>query len=163
MGMSNHRKEKKSEECYEKNEWGWIITVTLSLWIKGRNLTQTFYVINLGGQDNIILRYPWLTKNNPRINWEKGEVEMPGTPVPRHDNPEVMEQRYVSAQISRSMSDWETQLCCHTLSTMKTKRAWNTSPRSQPSSYLKTHPLHFSYSSCSKGQTKTPITICQVH
>lgn len=69
--------------------------VTLSLQIKGRNLTQTFYIVNLGGWDNIILRYPWLTKNNPWINWEKGEVKIPGTPVPRHDNPKVVEQRYL--------------------------------------------------------------------
>ena len=32
--------------------------VTLSLQIKERNLTQTFYVLNLGGQGIIILGYP---------------------------------------------------------------------------------------------------------
>ena len=57
--------------------------------------TQSFYVLNLGGCNNVILGYPWLTRNNPQINWEKREVHMIGTPVPRHDEPEVVEQRYL--------------------------------------------------------------------
>ena len=52
-------------------------------------------MLSLGGRDNIILGYPWLTRHNPWINWEKGEVHMIGTPIPRHNEPEVVEQRYL--------------------------------------------------------------------
>ena len=56
--------------------------LTLCLQIDGRNMMQTFFVLNLLKQDNIILGYPWLTRNNPQINWTTGEVCMLGTPVP---------------------------------------------------------------------------------
>ena len=51
------------------NIWGTIQhQTTLQLRIWGRTLKETFYVLDLGKQDNIILGYPWLTKNNPQIN-----------------------------------------------------------------------------------------------
>ena len=68
--------------------------IKLHLQIKGRMTLQHFFVLNLGGQDNIILGYPWLMKNNPQINWGIREVHMIGTPIPRHDEPEVVKQRY---------------------------------------------------------------------
>lgn len=69
--------------------------IKLALWIQGRMATQDFYVLNLGGRDNNILGYPWLTKYNPWINWEKGEVHMIGTLISRHNELEVVEQRYL--------------------------------------------------------------------
>ena len=56
---------------------------------------EDFYILDLGGQDNIILGYPWLMKNNPQINWTIGEVHMIETPIPRYDEPEILEQRYL--------------------------------------------------------------------
>ena len=69
--------------------------VKLHLWIQGRTSIQNFYMLNLGGQDNISWGYPWLMKNNSQIDWEMGEVHMIGTPIPRHDEPKVIEQRYL--------------------------------------------------------------------
>jgi len=40
-----------------------------------RSLTR-FYETNLG-EDRIIFRYPWLRTFNPKIDWERGKVEMP--------------------------------------------------------------------------------------
>ena len=62
--------------------------VKLHLRIDGRNTTQHFFVLNLGKQNNIILGYPWLTKNNLHINWATGEVHMPGTPSLDMMNPQ---------------------------------------------------------------------------
>ena len=56
--------------------------VTLQLRIQGRTSTETFYMLNMGGQDNIILGYPWLNWNNLQIDWTTGEVHMIGTPTP---------------------------------------------------------------------------------
>ena len=52
-------------------------------------------MLNLGGQDNIILGHPWLTRNNTQIDWGTGQVHMIRTPISRHDKPEVVEQRYL--------------------------------------------------------------------
>ena len=38
--------------------------IKLHLRIQGRMSMQNFFTSNLGGRDNIILGYPWLTKNN---------------------------------------------------------------------------------------------------
>ena len=38
--------------------------VTLQLRVQERPLKETFYVLDLRKKDNIILGYPWLTKNN---------------------------------------------------------------------------------------------------
>ena len=46
--------------------------VKLCLWIKGRTSTQNVFLLNLGGCDR-----------------GKGEVQIIGTPNPRHDEPEV--------------------------------------------------------------------------
>ena len=54
----------------------------LHLRIDGRNSTQNFLILNLGKKNNIILGYPWLTKNNPHINWTTREVHLVGTPIP---------------------------------------------------------------------------------
>ena len=42
--------------------------VKLHLRIDGRNTIQNFFVLNLGKQNNNILGYPWLMKNNPQID-----------------------------------------------------------------------------------------------
>ena len=69
--------------------------VDLNLRIKDRNSLQRFFVMDLGNKNTIILGHPWLTKMNPLINWTAGTVRMRGTPVPRHDNPRILEQRYL--------------------------------------------------------------------
>jgi len=38
--------------------------------------TTRFYETSLG-EDRIIFGYPWLRTFNPRVDWEKGKVEMP--------------------------------------------------------------------------------------
>ena len=69
--------------------------VKLSLRIKEPESTQDFYVLDLGGKNNVILGYPWLTWHNPLINWTEGTIHLKGTPVPRHDGPEVVKERYL--------------------------------------------------------------------
>ena len=51
--------------------------------------------MDLGNKNTVILGHPWLTRTNPLINWAAGTVKMRGTPVPRHDDPKVLEQRYL--------------------------------------------------------------------
>jgi hypothetical protein len=43
----------------------------LHVWWEEQQITQQFYITNLG-QDHIILGYPWLWEFNPEINWEEG-------------------------------------------------------------------------------------------
>ena len=69
--------------------------VDLNLRIEDRNSLQRFFVIDLGNKNTVILGHPWLTKTNPMINWTAGMVRIRGTPVPRHDDPGVLEQRYL--------------------------------------------------------------------
>ena len=52
--------------------------ITLYVCINNKDTKETFLVVSLGGQDKVILRYPWLTQNNPQIDWEKGEVNLTG-------------------------------------------------------------------------------------
>ena len=40
-------------------------------------------------------RLPLADEEQLWIDWGMGEVHMIGTPVPRHDEPEVIEQRYL--------------------------------------------------------------------
>ena len=56
--------------------------VKLHLRIDEKNSMQYFFMLNLGKWNNIILDYPWLTKNNLCIDWTMGEVHLIGTPVP---------------------------------------------------------------------------------
>ena len=51
--------------------------------------------MDLGSTNTIILGHPWLTKVNPIINWTAGTVKLRGTPTPRHDDPRILEQRYL--------------------------------------------------------------------
>jgi hypothetical protein len=45
----------------------------LHVWRRERQLTQQFYITNLG-QDHIILGYPWLWEFNLEIDWEEGRL-----------------------------------------------------------------------------------------
>ena len=83
--------------------------VKLNLQIDRRNSGQSFFTLNLGKRDNIILGYPWLAKNNPRINWTSREVRMMGTATPRHDEPEVVEQQYLLCYL-KAMEEGEYNL-----------------------------------------------------
>ena len=49
-------------------------------------------MLNLGKKNNVILGYPWLMKNNLKIDWTTGEVHMMGTFIPKHNEPEIIEQ-----------------------------------------------------------------------
>ena len=51
--------------------------------------------MDLGNKNTVILGHPWLTRTNPLIDWTAGTVKMRGTPVPRHDDPRILEQRYL--------------------------------------------------------------------
>ena len=51
--------------------------------------------MDLGNKNTVILGHPWLTRTNPLIDWTAGTVRMRGTPIPRHDNPRILEQRYL--------------------------------------------------------------------
>ena len=52
-------------------------------------------MLNLGKKNNVILGYPWLMKNNLKIDWTTGEVHMMGTFIPKHNEPEIIEQWYL--------------------------------------------------------------------
>ena len=69
--------------------------IDLNLRIEARNSLQCFFVMDLGNKNTVILGHPWLTRTNPLINWTAGTVKMRGTPIPRHDDPKVLEQRYL--------------------------------------------------------------------
>ena len=69
--------------------------IDLNLRIKDRNSLQRFFVMDLGNKNTVILGHPWLTRTNPLINWTARTVKMRGTPVPRHDDPRILEQRYL--------------------------------------------------------------------
>jgi hypothetical protein len=55
--------------------WEGIISklCVLHIWKGEQQITQQFYVTNLG-RDHIILGYPWLQEFNPEIDWEKGRL-----------------------------------------------------------------------------------------
>ena len=69
--------------------------VDLNLRIDDRNSLQHFFMMDLGNKNTIILGHPWLTKVNPIIDWMAGTVKLRGTPIPRHNNPKILEQRYL--------------------------------------------------------------------
>ena len=69
--------------------------VDLNLRIEERSSLQRFFVIDLGNKNTVILGHPWLTRTNPLIDWTARMVRMKGTPVPRHDDPKILEQRYL--------------------------------------------------------------------
>ena len=69
--------------------------IDLNLRIENRNSCQCFFIMDLGNKNTIILGHPWLTKTNPLIDWTAGTVRIRGTPIPRHDDPRVLEQRYL--------------------------------------------------------------------
>ena len=120
--------------------------VKLHLQIKGKTTLQSFFVLNLGGQDNIILGYPWLTKNNPQIDWGTGEVHMIRTPIPRHDEPEVVEQRYLMRYLGVTL---QSPLCCCDLLTAEKDRKIQEDIWREPPLHQKAHPL---YCPCPNGR-----------
>ena len=69
--------------------------IDLNLRIEDRNSLQRFFIMDLGNKNTIILGHPWLTKTNPMIDWMAGTVKIRGTPIPRHDDPKILEQRYL--------------------------------------------------------------------
>ena len=69
--------------------------IDLYLRIEERNSLQRFFVIDLGNKNTVIPGHSWLTRTNPLINWAAGTVKIRGTPVPRHDDPRILEQRYL--------------------------------------------------------------------
>ena len=69
--------------------------VDLNLRIEERNSLQCFFAMDLGNKNTVILGHPWLTRTNPLIDWTAGTVKMRRTPIPRHDDPRILEQRYL--------------------------------------------------------------------
>ena len=69
--------------------------IDLNLRIEGRSSLQRFFVMDLGNKNTVILGHPWLTRTNPLIDWTAGIVRMRGTPILRHDDPKILEQRYL--------------------------------------------------------------------
>ena len=69
--------------------------IDLNLRIDNKNSPQCFFVMDLGNKNTIILGHPWLAKANPIIDWTAGIVKLRGTPVPRHNDPKILEQRYL--------------------------------------------------------------------
>ena len=69
--------------------------VDLNLRIDDKDSPQRFFVMDLGNKNTIILGHPWLAKANPIIDWTARTIKLRGTPVPRHDDPKVLEQRYL--------------------------------------------------------------------
>ena len=87
----------KTAETHRSSNKGGMIRyqVDLNLRIENRNSLQRFFVMDLGNKNTVILGHPWLTKTNPLINWTDGTVRIRGTPVLRHDDPRILEQRYL--------------------------------------------------------------------
>ena len=79
--------------------------VDLNLRIEDRNSLQCFFVMDLGNKNTVILGHPWLTKTNPLIDWMAGTVRMRGTPIPRHDDPKILEQRYLLRYLHATEED----------------------------------------------------------
>ena len=69
--------------------------IDLNLQIDDKSASQCFFMMDLGNKNTIILGHPWLTRVNPIINWAAGMVKLRGTPIPRHDDPRILEQRYL--------------------------------------------------------------------
>ena len=69
--------------------------VDLYLRIDKKNSSQRFFMMDLGNKNTIILGHPWLVKTNPTTDWTARTIKLRGTPVPRHDNPRILEQRYL--------------------------------------------------------------------
>ena len=69
--------------------------VDLNLRVDNKNFPQRFFIMNLGDKNTIILGHPWLARTNPIIDWTARTVKLRGTPVPRHDDSKVLEQRYL--------------------------------------------------------------------
>ena len=69
--------------------------VDLCLRIEDRNSLQRFFVMDLGNKNTVILGHPCLTRTNPLIDWTARTVRMRGTPIPRHNDPRILEQRYL--------------------------------------------------------------------
>ena len=109
--------------------------IDLHLQINKRNTIQCFFVMDLGKKNNIILWHPWLTKCNPIINWTAGMVKLRGTPIPRHDKPEVLEQRYLLRYL-------------HTMGWDNSELAAQIYIGRRSSSHQKAHPFHGPSSSC---------------
>ena len=87
--------------------------VDLYLRIDGKDTKQHFFMLNLGKWDNIILGYLWLTWTNPKIDWTTREVSLIGTPIPRHDDLQIVEQRYLLwylGAMKRDKSEYATQI-----------------------------------------------------
>jgi hypothetical protein len=57
-----------------ENKKGIITTyVNLDLVVNGRKTRERLFVTGLG-RERIILGFPWLTEQNPDINWKTGEL-----------------------------------------------------------------------------------------
>ena len=63
------------------NETGQISeVVNIVLWYNTHSERMLLVVLGLGKQ-SLILGYDWLKDHNPKIDWEKGEVEMTRCPL----------------------------------------------------------------------------------
>ena len=79
--------------------------VDLNLRVNDKNSPQCFFVMDLGNKNTIILGHPWLAKANPIIDWMAGTVKLRGTPIPRHDDPKVLKQRYLLRYLNAMEKD----------------------------------------------------------
>ena len=133
--------------------------VKLHLWINERNMVQNFFMLNLGKQDNIILGYPWLTKNNPRIDWTTGEVHMIGTPIPHHDELKIVEQCYLLCYCISEL--WKGTNPSMLPKSMPSKEHSNSPKSARRGSFPhpKTHPFYCPSPSSRKSGTETPSTV----
>ena len=55
------------------NQGGPIVKLVTGTLNAGLNIPTSFLVVNLG-KNKAILGYPWLTINNPNIDWRTGEI-----------------------------------------------------------------------------------------
>jgi len=55
------------------NQGGLIVKSVIGILNAGLNTSTFFLVVNLG-KNKAILGYPWLTINNPNIDWQTGEI-----------------------------------------------------------------------------------------
>ena len=57
--------------------------IWLTLHINKKRVEQDFFATWLGTWEKVTLGHPWLTTDNPQINWVSGEVKLKGDATPR--------------------------------------------------------------------------------
>ena len=98
----------------------------LQLTVGAHTEITEFLVTNLGPED-VVLGLPWLKRVNPTIDWEKGEMDIPGSPDNESSSPvhKIQANREERRQWLRAgiLEDTTDELWCYAGYTLSTKLA----------------------------------------